>query len=48
MTETMLTALDQQMSLSGDIQKPEGFLTGNVLTPRQLIGSSDIEKKTKL
>ena len=32
-TETMLTALDQQMALSGKAQKPEGSLTGNVLTP---------------
>ena len=25
MTETMLTALDQQMALSGKAQKPKGF-----------------------
>ena len=44
MTETMLTALDQQMALSGEAQKPEGSLTSNVLTPRQISGSSNIEK----
>ena len=44
MTETMLTALDQQMALSGEAQKPEGSLTSNVLTPRQLSGSSNIGK----
>ena len=33
MTETMLTALDQQMALSGEAQKPKGSLTSNVLTP---------------
>ena len=33
MTETMLTALDQQMALSSEAQKPEGSLTDNVLTP---------------
>ena len=32
MTETMLTALDQQMTLSGEAQKPKGSLTSNVLT----------------
>ena len=32
MTETMLTALDQQMALSSEAQKPEGSLTNNVLT----------------
>ena len=45
MTETMLTALDQQMALSGEVHKPMGSLTSNVLTPRQpsssgIIGSS--------
>ena len=45
MTETMLTALDQQVALLGEVQKPEGSLTSNVLTPRQpsssgIIGSS--------
>ena len=40
MTETMLTALDQQMALSSEAQKPEGSLTNNVLTSGQIIGSS--------
>ena len=44
MTETMLTALDQQMALLGEAQKPEGSLISNVLTPRQLSGSSNIGK----
>ena len=49
MTETMLTALDQQMALLGEAQKCEGSLTSNVLTPRQLSGSSNIGKsKTTL
>ena len=48
MTETMLTALDQQMALSSKAQKPEGSLTDNVLTPRQIVGSSNIgEFKTR-
>ena len=47
MTETMLTALDQQMALSSKAQKPEGSLTDNVLIPGQ-IGSSNIgEFKTR-
>ena len=33
MTDTMLTALDQQMALLGEAQKPKGSLTSNVLTP---------------
>ena len=32
MTETMLTALDQQMALSSEAQKPDDSLTNNVLT----------------
>ena len=32
MTETMLTALDQQMALSTEAQKPEGSLTDNIVT----------------
>ena len=44
MKETVLTTLDQQMALSGNAQKPEGSLKGNVLTSRQLPGSSDIGK----
>ena len=42
MTETMLTALDQQMALLGEAQKPEGYLTSNVLTPRQPSSSDNI------
>ena len=42
MTETMLTALDQQMALSSEAQKPECSLTGNALTTGQLIGSSKV------
>ena len=42
MTETMLTALAQQVASPGEAQKPEGSLTSNVLTCRQLSGSSDI------
>ena len=40
----MLTALDQQMSLSGEVQKPKGSLTNNVLTPRQPSSSGNIER----
>ena len=48
MTETMLTALDQQMALSSEVQKPEGSLTDNVLTPGQIVGSSNVgEFKTR-
>ena len=42
MTETMLTALDQQMALSSEAQKPEGSLTDNVLTPGQIVGSINV------
>ena len=42
MTETMLTALDQQMALSSEVQKHEGSLTDNVLTTGQLIGSNKV------
>ena len=42
MPETMLTALDQQMALSGKIQKPESSLISNVLTPRQPPSSGNI------
>ena len=46
-TETMLTALDLQMALSGKARKPESSLISNVLTPRQISGSSNIgESKT--
>ena len=48
MTETMLTALDQQMALSSKAQKPEGSLTDNVLIPGQIVGSSNVgEIKTR-
>ena len=36
MTETMLTALDQQMALSGKVQKPKGSLMNNILIPGQI------------
>ena len=42
MTETMLTALDQQIALSSEAQKPEGSLTNNVLTSGQIIDSSKV------
>ena len=48
MTETMLTALDQQMALSGEAQKPEGSLTSNVLTHGQISGSSNIWKSNTI
>ena len=44
MTETVLTALSQQIALSGEAQKPKGSLTSNALTPRQISGSSNIGK----
>ena len=34
MTETMLTALDQQMAMSSDTQKSEGIQSGNDMTTR--------------
>ena len=43
MTETMLTALDQQMALSTEAQKSEGSLTDNIVTTGQLIGSNQVE-----
>ena len=42
MTETMLTVLDQQMVLSGEVQKSKSSLTSNVLTPRQPSRSGNI------
>ena len=42
MTATMLTALDQQMALSSEAQKPEGSLTDNVLTSGQIVSSSKV------
>ena len=48
MTETMLTALDQQMALLNEAQKSEGSLIDNVLTPGQIVGSSKVgEFQTK-
>ena len=44
MTETMLTALDQQMAMSSDAQKLEGILSGNDVTVGQHIGDSQMEK----
>ena len=44
MTETMLTALDQQMALSGEVQKPEGSLTDNSLATGQLVDSSKVRE----
>ena len=47
-TETMLTALDQQMALSDEAQKPEGSLLSNFLVPGQVSSHGNIEKsKTK-
>ena len=42
MTETMLTALDQQMALSSKTQKPGGSLTDNVLTSGQIVSSNKV------
>ena len=44
MTETMLTALDQQMAMSSDAQKLEGLLSGNDVTVRWWIGDNQMEK----
>ena len=40
--ETMLTALDQQMALSTEAQKPEGSLTDNTVTTGQLTGDHQV------
>ena len=48
MTETVLTALDQEMALSNKAQKPEGSLTSNTLTSRQITGSSSIGESTTI
>ena len=42
MTESMLTALDQQMALSDEAQKPKGSLTSKLLTPGQVSSHGDI------
>ena len=48
MTETMLTALDQQIALSSEAHKLEGSWTNNVLTSGQIIGSSKVgESRTR-
>ena len=48
MTETMLTALDQQMALSDKAQKPEGSLLSNLLVTGQVSSHGNIEEsKTK-
>ena len=44
MTETMLTVLDQQMALSGEVQKPESSLISNILICRQISSHSNIEE----
>ena len=44
MTETMLAALNQQMALSDEAQKPEGSLMSNLLIPRQVSSHGDIEE----
>ena len=41
-TETMLTALDQQMAFSTEAQRPEGSLTDNIMTTGQLVGSNQV------
>ena len=47
MTETMLTALDQQIALSGEVQKPKGSLTSNTLISGQIPSHSNAgESKT--
>ena len=43
MTETMLTALDQQMAISDKAWKPEGSLLGNLLIPGQVASHGNIE-----
>ena len=42
MTETMLTAFNQQMALSSEAQKPGGSLTDHALTTGQLIDRSKV------
>ena len=44
MTETMLTALDQQKALSGEAQKPKDSSFSNILTPAQISSHSNIEE----
>ena len=40
---TMLTALDQQMALSGKVPKSDSSLTSNILILRQISRHSNIE-----
>ena len=42
MMETILTALDRQMALSTEAQKPEGSLTDNTVTTGQLTGGHQV------
>ena len=44
MTETMLNALDQQMAMSSEAQKPEGSLSGNNMIARQLTGDNQMRE----
>ena len=44
MTKNMLTALDQQMALSGKAQKPKGSLMSNILIPGQISSHGNIEE----
>ena len=44
MTETMLTALDQQMALSTEVQKPEGSLANNIVTPGHTTGNDQVRE----
>ena len=44
LTETMLAALDQQMALSPEAQRPEGSLTDNIVTTGQLIGNNQVRE----
>ena len=45
MTETVLTALDQQMALSDEAQKPKGSFMNKLLTPRPMSSHDDIRSK---
>ena len=45
MTETILTALDQQMTLSDKTQKPEGSLMSKLMTPREISSHGNIRSK---
>ena len=44
MTETILNALDHQMAMSSDVQKPEGIPIGENMTIRQQIGDNQMEE----